>query len=296
MVRRSTTYGVLQAALIALVIVRQRSYYVCYNQVSYTLACEHALSSATRTSTILYATDRLSIDSRYKGLCHRRLCRSELVKAWLIATVRRDTTLYLPHWRGGRLIGALAQAASTVGMLDDGLDTLRAHPKNIHNRDLVPGTEFLTFTDYPRLADWTLDLNITRVCGLETLAAGDRPAASTDGVRAIVVESPGIDVAAALAHCGAAPSQVLFFSHGNPAKRLTRPSGMLAASAGEFSIERTVSAFEGLIYCGESMVAVFALLRATRVKLVVQLTQAQAQNLAIVLPWIRQAGAVLQVQ
>jgi hypothetical protein len=276
--------------------VRQRSYYVCYNRISYTLACEHALSSGRRAATILYAADRLSIDSRYAALRHRRLCRFELAKAWLIAAVRRDTTLYLPHWRGGRLICALARASSTVAMLDDGLDTLRVRPKNIHKRDLVPGTEFLTFMDYARLADWTLDLHLTRVCGLDALGAGDRPAASTEGVQAIVVESPGIDVAAALAHSGAAPGQVLFFSHGNPAKRsITRPSGMRAANAGEFSIERTVSAFDGLVYCGESMVAVFALLRATRIKLVVQLTQAQAQNLALMLPWIRQADAVLQV-
>lgn len=267
------------------------TYYVCYNQVSYLVAGEHAMLAAEDRPTILAAFDRVVQQPRFAGIEHRPLNRWQTLLACLQCLTLRRVVVYLPHDRTGRLLQLLGSLSGSVRLVDDGLDTLREKPKNVRLDRLARIDELLTFTDYDELAGWTTTLRVTRVCSLAVLLNDSRPALVSSAYKTLVVQSPGVLVADAVELTNVRPREVFVFVHGNPAKRSAIPVDFVQGASDGASIERTVASFEGTVLTGETMVTVFALFCAPRVRLVVQLSAEQYDNLACLHNRLRASGA-----
>jgi hypothetical protein len=269
-----------------------RTHYVCYNQVSYTVACENALQTDPHLAVLLVAPDRIYAQARYAHMVHRPLSRLQLARACLAAWLDRQSTLYTPHHRTPRLVRWLARLSGRVCLVDDGLDTLREQPRNVDCRQLGGIDELITFTDYAQLARWTAGLDVRRVCRLADLGQDDRPAMDVRGVETLVVESPGVDLSRT-----ASPSEgLLVVTHSNPDKRAAVPAGCRSARADGCSLERTVAAFDGALVVGESMVLVFALHRPPRGRLHVQLKRASYENLVALHGLLARADVQLELR
>jgi hypothetical protein len=270
------------------------AYYVCYNEVSYVVAAEHALRSAD-DSTILYASDRIAVRKRYERLRHRRLTRAQLLLAGLRLTLSDRSVVYVPHHRIPRSVVWLLRRASSWALVDDGLDTLREQPKNIDVHALAKRPVLLTFTDYSQLGAWTREVNAVQVCGLERLACEHGDRIDLQAYRTIIVDSPGVDPSQLPTDLARDPTTMLVFVHGNPKKRSALRLDGATTASGRYSVEKVVSDFEGAVVCGESMVAVFALHCARKCRLTIQLRQTQLDNLVALHEVIYSSGAHLQI-
>ena len=258
---------------------RTLTYYVCYNQVSYVVACEHALSVDPSSARLLIDSARVWTQPRYaKSLVHRELDNWQVMRACLLSLLR-PVALYVPHLRFGLMLRALCRLAGSLGLVDDGLDTLREKPKNIDVGLLGDFTELLTFEDYESLATWTCGLRDRRVCALSRLLEDVRPALASKGARALVVQSPGVRPSSAALELRVAPHEVLMLLHSNPNKRGDVPSEYASRSARDCSIEKTVLGFDGPVLTGETMVTVVALYLRLGADLLVELTAEQYANL-----------------
>jgi len=255
------------------------AYYVCYNQVSYVVACEHALRTNPSRATLFIDRTRVAMQPRYAyALAHRQLGHWYVMFA-CIRSLLQPITLYVPHRRFGLMLRVLSRLAASLGLLDDGLDTLRERPKNIDVFSLADFSELLTFEDYECLASWTSGLPDIRVCPLSKLVTDFRPKLSVNGARALVVQSPGVDLASAASGFGMTPEEVLVILHSNPNKRGDAPPKYQSRGARDCCIEKTVLSFEGPVLTGETMVTVVALYLRQRAELVVELSTSQYDNL-----------------
>ncbi len=258
---------------------RSLTFYVCYNQVSYVVACEHALRVDPSSARLLIDSARVWTQPRYaKSLAHRELDNWQVMLACLLSFMQ-PVALYVPHRRFGLMMRALCRLADSLGLVDDGLDTLREKPKNIDVDSLGDFTELLTFEDYESLASWTRGLKDRRVCALSRLLEDIRPELASGGARALVVQSPGVRPSSAALELGVAPHEVLMLLHSNPNKRGDVPPGYASQSARDCSIEKTVLGFDGPVLTGETMVTVVALYLRRGADLVVELTAEQYANL-----------------
>jgi len=255
------------------------TYYICYNQVSYLVASEHARRSGSHNALVLFAPERVQVQARYSAVRHRRLNRLHLALACMAGWFR-STTIYVPHHRTSRLVAVLMRIADSVRLIDDGLDTLRESPNNIDVRRVHEFDEFLTFHDYPRLASWTDGLAVNRVCGLAELSQDERPPMPCSGYKTIVVQSPGVDLPEVQTESAEPLRSTIVFLHSNPAKRGQIPLGYSQVVLGAaFSLERTVNEFAGTVISGETMVTVQALFQPHQCDLIVQMSRSQYENL-----------------
>ncbi len=233
--------------------------YVCYNQITYVVACEHATATATRSKVIAFDGERVVRQGRYADLNHidirHRYSRLKL----LSMVVSFSTALYVPHLRGGRLIKFLAASAQRIILIDDGLDTLRDVPKNIGYRDIRRVEGLITFRDYRVVGSWARDLPISAVCPLSTLADDERPTADLTGLKVVIVESPGVHGDSVLRDLNSVSSEVGFFPHSNVRKRLIEAGEFRLLDGKQNSIERSLAGFQGTVITGASMVTVFLL-------------------------------------
>lgn len=272
------------------------AYYVCYNEVSYVVAAEHALrSSAADDPTILYASERIKVRKQYEGLRHRPLTRTQLALACIRLAMSSRSVVYVPHHRTPRSVAWLLRRASSWALVDDGLDTLRERPKNIDVDALTQRPSLLTFTDYSQLAGWTRGVDVVRVCSLSKLAREHDDRLDLGAYRTIIIDSPGVDPSHLPAAVNRDPATLLVFVHGNPNKRGAVREDSTTAAAGRYSLEKAISDFEGEVVCGESMATVYALHCACKCRLTIQLRRAQHDNLAALHGLIGSSGARLQI-
>lgn len=249
-------------------------YYVCLNQVSYVIACEHA--TLHPGGTILADPGRVRLEQRYRHVDTKWLVRRTLVACLLRSLVRRPVLLYLPHRRTGRLVLALAALAVEVHLIDDGLDTLRDVPRNIELDSFGVAVQLLTFADYLVAGAWTRRVTLVRVCALSVLLDDERPPLETAGFDTVVVESPGVG-----AGVEAAAGRTLYVAHPSRHKKASPPPGTTVTNARFCSLEKALVAFEGTIVVGETMVLVVLLFaaRSPEARLQVHLTGTQHANL-----------------
>lgn len=270
-------------------------YYVCYNQISYLVACEEVRRLGHRASVILCAGDRVRRQRRYRlGWCWP-LNRASVLLALLAAMLRRPRTVAIPHHAGGRLIRWLAARATRVCLLDDGLDTLRDRPRNVDPAQLDRVAALLTFSDYRALGRWTERLPVQRVAALELLLADERPPLPTSAHDVLVVESPGVAVERIEQALERPAARMLHVRHSNPDKAGALPADWPQVAATGASLEKTVIGFGGTVIVGETMVMALCVhqLRPPGPRLVVQLGAEQYRNLRPLHAAIRDAGARL---
>lgn len=272
------------------------TYYVCYNQLTYLVACEHVLSAGSASrATILVAPERVTPQPRYTAVLHRPLSRRQLLIAWLRCVFAGPRVVYIPHHNTRRLVRMLASAAASTRLVDDGLDTLRDRPHHIDINELPKIDELLTFQDYTELPRWTERVAVKRVCALEILLQDVRPALPTAALKAVIVESPGVDMTRLDALTRARPDEMFVFVHGNPNKRTPLPAALRRSQPDAYSIERTIVGFEGDVVAGETMVSVFVAHCARKSRLILQLSRPQYDNLACLHARFRAAQAVLDL-
>lgn len=258
---------------------RPHSYYVCYNQVSYVVACEHAMRNDPSRATLLIDAARVATQARYlQSLRHMPIARRQVMVVCL-RSLLRPISLYVPHRRFGWMMRLLTRLAGSLGLVDDGLDTLRERPKNIDAGSIADFSELLTFEDYESLASWTRSLKVHRVCPLSRLVDDVRPALSKLGARALVVQSPGVEISSAASELNVSPGEVMVLLHSNPHKRDEVPQQYPSRLTRDCSIEKTVLAFDGPVLTGETMVTVVALYLKRPSRLIVALSAAQYANL-----------------
>jgi hypothetical protein len=258
---------------------RPHAYYLCFNQINYVVSAQHALLHPETPATLLIWDERVRTLERYCHIPH--LTGRPLNLLWQALRCRwhANVRLYIPHRRFGRAMHVLLRQAVEVNLLDDGLDTLRLVPKNVPTAEIGLYHELLTFADYPDPPAWARSLRITRVGHLSGLLDDPRPARDTAGFDALVVQSPGVDLTAVQALTGIAPDRTLVFAHSNPHKRAFIPERLLADQSGQWSVEKTVLAFPGVVVSGETMVTVVALLHRRVGRLLVTLDDTQLRNL-----------------
>lgn len=271
-------------------------YYVCYNEVSYVVAAEHAMrSDADHDSTILYATDRVAARSRYEGVRHRPLTRAQLAWACVVLMASGRSVVYVPHHRLPRSVVWLMRSASSWSLVDDGLDTLREKPRNIDLDSLSGRPSLLTFTDHAQLAGWTRSVDIVPVCSLSLLARKDDDRLDLSPYQTVVIESPGVDLLQLPDGVASNPATTLLFAHSNPNKRSAVCLPGATTAGGHHSLESVISDFQGDVVCGESMAAVYAIHCARKCRLTIQLRREQYDNLVALHGAIAASGACLQI-
>jgi hypothetical protein len=271
-------------------------YYVCYNEVSYLVAAEHALCSASEDdSTILYATDRITVRDRYRRVRHRPLNRIQLASACASLMTAGSSMVYVPHHRVPRSVAWLMRSASSWSLVDDGLDTLRERPKNIDIGSLTGRPSLLTFRDYSQLAGWTRAVDIIPVCSLSMLARDDQPRIDLSRYQTIVIESPGVDLSQLPNDVVRQPEAMLIFAHGNPNKRGAVREPCATTASGRHSLESAISDFHGDVVCGESMATVYAIHCARTCRLTIQFQREQYDNLLALHGAIAVSGARLSI-
>jgi hypothetical protein len=271
------------------------TYYICYNQISYLVASEHALRQTSGHCVILAARDRVVIQARYAGTSHRALSRWQVLLACMWCVFLRPVVVYIPHHRLGRILRLLVRLASSVRLVDDGLDTVRQAPANVQVQKLGAIDELLTFDDYEVLASWTNSLVVTRVCSLAILCQDSRPAMDPQSFDVLAIQSPGVNLAEVGKMTGVRDEKIFVFVHGNPAKRTLVPAGFRQSTASVLSIEKTIASFQGTVVSGETMVTLFTLYCAPHASLILQLSAKQYRNLNCLHKALAMSGARVEL-
>lgn len=259
------------------------TYYFCLNQVSYLVASEHAAAWPDGDSVIYVDVRRVRVQQRYQPQRWRPISRLGTLAALLRSLAQRPEAVYIPHHRTGNLIQSLASRARRVGLVDDGMDTLRDKPSNIDPVRIRPRATLLTFSDYRRTGAWTTGLTIAPVCRLEMLADGEEAGFDMSGVSTVVVESPGVLARPNTPHGGQVVGRdVLYVLHPSPIKRQLQPGAAAVFPSAQCSVEKSLLDFHGSVVVGETMVLPFLLHCAdlTKTTVEVQLNREQYANLA----------------
>ena len=254
-------------------------YYICLNQISYLMACEHCAQAGFEGSVVLIDPARVREQSRYANCVTRPISRIVVLQCILRSALRRPDTVYVPHHRAGRLIAKLSSLARRTHFLDDGMDTLRDRPKAIDLDRIPSGAELLTFSDYSQLGAWTRRVTPVRICSLEVLGQDDREPLDAREFATVVIESPGI-LADSPDHSRG--ERVLYVTHPSSFKNTKPPSGAVVLRSDKNSLERTLANFAGRVVVGETMILPYLLHRARNpeLRLEVELSQAQHRNLS----------------
>jgi hypothetical protein len=210
------------------------------------------------------------------GIWSLRLLRS-------LAALGRIHTLYIPHHRFNRRVALAQRHVREVAYLDDGLDTRRRVPRNFDLDNTAGPSRYYTFTEYVALPDWLTGFDVRRVASLLHLATVARlPPLPLDGVKHVLIESPGLRVQQVVADLQLDPRCTLVVRHPVAAKRGPLPDGCGVAEGQRHSLEASMlTSRDRAFYFGETMALVFAVSSdvARFNSIYAQLDDAQRDNL-----------------
>jgi hypothetical protein len=269
-------------------------YYFCLNQISYLVACEHAIRAIGKEIIIFIDLKRVRPQQRYKALDVRPFSRVAMFWCLLKSLRLRPSVVYIPHHRTGRLAQWLAAMARESHFVDDGMDTLRMNPRNIDLRRIPRRAKLLTFSNYKQFGVWTDLLRRVPVCSLETLLDDDRPALVVEGFKTVIIESPGVISRADEVH---ASGDLLYISHPSSVKRNVAPSRATVVRSDAYSIEKSLADFKGTVVVGETLLLPFLLYctRLSDIAVQVELTDVQHRNLQALHRQLEQANVALRL-
>lgn len=232
--------------------IGQMDIYICYNAISYSIA--HAL--ATRgLSLILYDDVRLVKKPSLHALQMGFGASAYRLLKQLIA-FRAVGVAYLPHHIHPPMVQQAAAAARAVHYLDDGLDTLRNHPKNFNLENYGPDSTLYTFFEYEELGDWLAGRDVQRVASFRSYPDFELMRTKLINVRGatVVVESAG------LSHVdlGRLGPDAIVFGHPNPQKDHPARAGLVLTE--KFNVERSLCAEPARrVFIGESIALIYLL-------------------------------------
>lgn len=262
--------------------------FVCLNDVNFTVTLGE-LRRRPRIAVVLY--DPVRSDSQPRLGTIQRPLQTGIKLVRRLNRFHLLRTVYLPHHRINKLLIPELPGARSIGYLDDGLDTLRHHPRNF-DLDAPPSalpaskgpSAYLTFFEYKRLPAWLERFKVRRVCHLSGLSSGRKPKIDLSGVEHLFVESPGLDVDNVIDSLHLDAARCMYVRHPVPAKRSARDAPCASVDGRSFDLEATLLAAKGLhMYFGLTMPLVFAILEgATKHNVVyAQLTKDQRDSLAL---------------
>lgn len=263
---------------------------VCTNAVNLCMAWAGAQPGRARPVLLLYEPWRIRLPRQRHGCAP---VWAVAIGIWSLrlalglARLGLVHTLYLPHDRFNHRMARTRQRARRVVYLDDGLDTHRQVPRHMALppqpcRDGAP-PGYLSFHEVDRPAPWLAGFDLRRCASLAQLAGTDRARwLDLTGIAHLLVESPGLDVAAVLARLALPPRTVLVLRHPVPDKRATVPAGYRTAEGADHDLEGSLLRAEGLtLYFGETLSLVFARYMGVTARntVLAQLSPAQRANL-----------------
>jgi len=270
--------------------------FVCFNPISYHIAQRVLADERPAWAIVIFEARRVVPDPEVKAW---HLPFTKRSSQWLYALSKLGliTRACVPHMKlhDGRLIKAIA-GAKTLAYIDDGLDTLRKQPRNLNPSQIKPGSSYYTFEGYAPLPSWLGQLSVKHVGDLAALA---RPMPQTkpfDEGQHVLIESPGLDVAAmgqALIERGIKP---IIVEHPAPEKQGPRPQGAFETRRAQLDLDAAIACSKGVhFYIGESMTLVIPLYDGAfkRNHWHVSLTSTQQANLAFAQALV-ESGHVLQ--
>lgn len=251
-------------------------FFFCLNQVSYIVASK-AAAKLPGFNMLVVMPNRVHVDphSPVRSIKYQSLVAA-LVLALSMITKRVEVSL--PHTKAaGRLTRCMSKHSKNLTYLDDGMDTFRNQPKNIELHLLRADSKYYTFDHGIDLPKWLANVQIVPVCPVGNLANDPKSKLNLDGYDALIIESPGVDISSDFSKFG----KVFYLTHPNHNKSRGLKFGGDSASGADFSVERTLLEFEGIVIVGESMALVFALLCLPSCsKIRVYLDRSQYENLS----------------
>jgi hypothetical protein len=249
-------------------------FFFCYNQVSYVIAHEAAMSNARWAFLVIDQTRvKPHAQSKIKTFNINALLTLSLM---ILSFASRRIEVVIPHTRCVRFVKELAKYSKNLCYIDDGIDTFRDKPKNIELESLRIGSKYYTFGYEIPVAEWSCMLKVTPVCSIKRLMNDPKPALNLSRYDCLVVESPGVYIGGDHTSYG----NVFFITHPSHIKNQNSETIKDKASGLNFSVERTISNFDGILVVGESMVLIFALATfADLSRVTVCLTKDQFDNL-----------------
>jgi hypothetical protein len=242
-----------------------RKIFFCPNQVSLViaLACIRKFPDS-RKAHVFYWPDRCDLSVLLQHGGSDKLARfirySRMTWAifglsqWLAGSIET----FVPHEKIGRLVNWLCRHSLRNSLLDDGLDTFRDVPQNLNPSRYPTNTRFYTFDYDSSLGKWLGHFEVTAVEQVIALAFSQRPEIPPRNWRRWVVESPPLQ--SAVDRLPLDEQDSVLITHSNLNKRCLEShwqTGPQIAGSG-IAIEKSLLQFDGELFVGESMVAVFA--------------------------------------
>lgn len=225
--------------------------FVCYNSVSYCLACKLA---SKKFSVIIFDQNRIKPKSKLFTI-QVGLNNASLLLKWM-RSLKVIDRFFLPHHSHAEIIWEAAASAKHVDYIDDGLDTLRSCPRNFKLDLLSKKSVYYTFSEYAVVGHWLEGQRIERVASLR-----DYP--NYDFHRQRIIDLKGANVIVESLGLNTLPlninDSVIVFPHPNPAKN--HPSRIDVEGVPKCNIELSLLHSRATsIHVGESIIAVFLLL------------------------------------
>lgn len=250
-------------------------YILCFNQVSFVIACEMAKSNCYKSQIIIIPkrVHKNNDDDLY-------IVAYNPISALFIFIVSlffKNIEVVIPHPKGGRISRWMAKYSRNLSYIDDGMDTFRDKPKNIELNLIGKGTNYYSFDYEFPIAKWLDGLNVVPICSVRCLANDVKPPVNIDGFDGLVIESPGIDMNADYVNNG----NYLLFRHPSYKKNQNVRDVRQSVSGLEYSLEKSLLNCSGGVIVGETMALIFALSCMTKeVHIHLHLTAAQYGNLS----------------
>lgn len=264
-------------------------FFFCLNQVSYIVASE-AAKKLPGNNILIVMPNRVRVHPQTPVRSYRyRVSIAVIVLALSLMT--RKVEVVLPHTKAaGRLTRWMFRYAKSLSCVDDGMDTFRDKPKNVELDWLRPGMTYYTFDYGMPVAKWVMNIRIVPVCPIGNLSDDVKPVLLLKEYGCLIVESPGVDLDVDFSCFGA----LFCIAHPNPTKKRPTKMALNSESGANYSVEKTVLAFDGNIVLGETMVLVFALLCLPDLSRIhVRLTEEQYRNLTCLHPLLGRCGSCL---
>ncbi len=248
----------------------------CFNQISYTIACELARRDKHIKHKIYFCPNRITGRDEDKSLNVVAYNRVNLFIFFCLSHLFRPDEVVLPHFICKGRIKSIAKLAKNISLIDDGLDTFRNNPKNITPLNFKKNTKYYTFNYQFSLANWLENFSIDRVCDIQSIALDIRPNIQLNNIQYLLIQSPGLTPRALNSISG----NILIVNHPVQFKNSIIATELKNIEGKDVSIESSLLDFTGEVLVGESMVMIYALsLQKRGFRLKIHLSQALISNL-----------------
>lgn len=258
---------------------------ICANQVTVAVALSlFQKDNAAVETIVIYDTRRCDVSVlRAAGATCLPYSRYFLLRHFISNIWLRKIELCVPHFRLGRFLLVFAKLVQQISLIDDGLDTLRDQPRNVDLHRFEPGVPFYTFKYPVTLGKWLDKFNVVAVADISDIAHVDRPLMRLDGISRVIIESPPLQ--RALSHFELHRSDTLVVKHSNAKKNTLALFGASSVSGSAIALEQSLTAYPGELVVGESMAAVYALLRCQNLARIT--VYVSIENRANLTPFVR---------